>query len=234
MPFAAAIIGSVVSAGIGAYGAHKSSKQQQKRIKQARNERREFGDIALGQSANETLAKLYGLDTFGERGGGPSEAFNQESLDAFRRVPGYQFTREESLDAIGNKLSASTGVQSGRGLLARQEYAAGLADKTFMGSYVNPLERFAARGQRGATEISNLTTGLGQAEAAGTIGITDSLQRGVQGVAGAFGSQAGLQYGSNQSAYDVSGVGATDLDPNLPWLQGNNDASLPWLQTASA
>lgn len=132
----AAIIGS---AALGAGASYLSSSKQSGTIQDASDasiaeQRRQF-DTMLDLTAprrdaeNEALNSLraaLGID------GTPD-------YSQFYNTPGYQFTRDEALQATERQASATGGLRSGNTLTALQDRVAGLASQNYLSSYLNPL-----------------------------------------------------------------------------------------------
>lgn len=188
---AAAVIGSaVVGAGVGIYSSNKAAKTeanaasnasavQQKMYDQTRQ------DLAPYRAAGQTtLPALNNLLT-----GDPAKA--QAQLEA---LPGYQFTRDQGLQAVQNSAAARGLGTSGAALRGAADYTTGLANGTF-GDQVNRLQNFANMGQNAAAQtgafaiqtgnsIGNNIIGAGNAQAAGIIGSANALS----GAAGSVGN----------------------------------------------
>lgn len=108
-------------------------------------------------------------------GGAGSNAI-QASLES---LPGYQFARTQGLKATQNAAAARGLGVSGAAMKGAAKFATGLADQTY-GDQVGRLQNVATMGQNAAAQtgslatqnagtISNNITGIGNAQAAGSI-----------------------------------------------------------------
>jgi hypothetical protein len=180
MPTAAAISagGSLLGAGIGAWGSLAGSKQQSAALQQALAlQEQMFGAantalqpyIKAGQGALPTLQSLL------------TPGANQNAI--LSQLPGFQFAQQWGQRAVQN--IGSTQGLGGNTLAGGAQYATGLAQQGF-GNLAGLLQNFVNTGaQSGAAlggiasgfgqTIGNTLTGIGQAQAAGTLGATNSL-----------------------------------------------------------
>jgi hypothetical protein len=116
--------------------------------------------IQRGQTGTDAYMAAMGL--------GPQGA---EGMNNFRNTPGYEFARDQGLDAI-NRTAAARGMLAGGNTSADlMKYGTGLADQTY-GNYLtrlNPLMEMYNKGisgqVQGLTNQANLATGQGTAEA---------------------------------------------------------------------
>ena len=157
---AAAAIGAGISAAGGLAGAAMQSGATSKAAGAAAQDQRiaflmadqynkpyrEAGESSLGQI--NALMGLRGPDAQGA-------AYGQ-----FRTDPGYQFARDEGLDAVQRAQNAAHILDSGDTSKATMRYAEGLAAQQF-GQYVNRLFGLSQLGQSAANQqaTSALTTG---------------------------------------------------------------------------
>jgi hypothetical protein len=137
----------------------------------------------------------------------PNFSFDASKLD---QTPGYQFTLNQGIKALNNQSSAQGLGQSGAQQKGLAQYATGLADQTYNQQYNNALQSFMTNygissdqynrlaglvglGQNAAagvgnagiqtgTNIGNLLTGAGNAQAAGQIGSANAISGGLQGL----------------------------------------------------
>lgn len=190
MPVAAAIgaAGALGSAGIGAYGASQASKQQAGAQQNAINAQNALFNRAMnieqpfitaGQGAVQTLSGLLTP--------GPSQT------QTLSQLPGFQFAQDWGQKAVQN--IGSTQGFGGNTLTAGAQYATGLAQQGF-GQYAGLLQNLANTGASGANAVlggavqtgANLGqsyTGLGQAQAAGTLGVANAFSGGLTGATNA-------------------------------------------------
>ncbi len=166
------IAGAIAGAGalggavIGSKGAKKAAKIQQEGVSQSIAEQRRQFDISLELGAprreaeNEALNALRGL--LGLGGEAPDAS-------AFAQTPGFQFARDEALQATERQAAARGGVVSGNTLAALQNRAAGLAGQNFQSSFLNPILQLATGGAGLQAGQNALVTGqnIGQSIQAG-------------------------------------------------------------------
>lgn len=149
MPIAAAIgaAGTVVSAGISAYGANKAVKAQQGMFNTARGELQPF--IDAGKDAINPLQRLINP--------GPDQTAALESM------PGYAFARDQGLKAITNQ--GSTRGVGGNVMREANNFATQNALQQSWLPQVNALQSLINTGANSGGNLSTAatTTGTGQA-----------------------------------------------------------------------
>ena len=175
----------------------------------------------LGQNAANTL------------GGNGSTGLNaltqtfQPTMNQLAATPGYQFTLQQGQLAAQNQLAGTQ--PGGAALKAGINYSEGLASTTFQQQFQNYLaqnqqiysmlsgaaslgENAAANtgnlSQQTANAVSNLTTGAGAAQAAGTLGSANAITGGISNTAGSLTNAIGL---SQLSSLFGSGSGMTNV-----------------------
>lgn len=126
------------------------------------------------------------------------------SMDDFEADPGYQFRMDEGMRGVEGGAAARGGLLSGAALKAIQKYGQGLASQEYGNAYnrfnsdqtnkYNRLMGLVQSGQGSAQQIGNAAQnygqqagsniiGAGNAQAAGTMGMTNALVGGInQGV----------------------------------------------------
>jgi hypothetical protein len=110
-------------------------------------------------------------------------AGNQAAVDAFQAGPGYEFTRDEGLNAINRRRAASGMLNSGNADADAIRFGTGLANQTYggwqdrLGGLINP-EMAAASG---ATGVSNNITNLIGADTAARLGLETGVTQGQAG-----------------------------------------------------
>lgn len=189
MPIAAAIGGgAIVGAGASVVSANKQSGAIRDSSEASIAEQKRQFDTMLDLTAprrdaeNEALNSLraaLGID------GTPD-------YSQFYNTPGYQFTRDEALQATERQASATGGLRSGNTLTALQDRAGGLASQNYLSSYLNPLMGLAtgnanANAGQGAVNlgvnVGNTLTNAGANRAsaigAGYQGVNNSIQGGL-------------------------------------------------------
>jgi hypothetical protein len=202
---AAAIIGSslasglggVVSGGIQGQAAGKASQEQVAAQQQAIAAEKQYFGTAQGEeqpfanfgvAAGGQLSSLLGLN-----GGGGAGA--QATLNS---LPGFQFAEQQGQQAVNNGMTARGLGLSGAQVRGSEDYASGIASQNYS-NYVNELLGFTNLGANAATSIGNQATttggniagaltGIGNAQAAGTIGQANAQAGQVGSLTGALGS----------------------------------------------
>ena len=185
MPIGASIGGAAISGGLGWWGARQAADQQRKGYDRAYALNLPY--MQAGQGALTKLSSLYGIGPNGQ------QAFNPQALAEFRNTPGYQFTLGEGLRATDFGDSARGQLLSSNNLRNRQSFGSGLANNTFMGSYVQPLQQLAGMGQQATGAASGAAIGGAAANAGGTVG-------GINAIGGALGNA-----GNNYMLYNMLG-----------------------------
>lgn len=227
-------IGAAVGAGIGSLGAgyfgykasNKAAEMQARGQAAAAEAQAQAQHAALemyrpfvdqGRGAMTTLSRLYGIDASGNPTG---QAFNQDSVNAFRNTPGYQFSQNEGEHSILNAASRF-GVNNSNTLRNLSQFNVGNADSTFRQSYVQPLLSLAgiggqaANGAAGAlTNTANAQagalTGAATAQASGIVGGFNALGLGLQGAGSAatnYATTSSILGALNRGAYGQQGGG---------------------------
>ena len=203
MPIGATIgaIGSVASAGIGAWSANEAAKKQEQQAQnalafqqQVYNENK--GNLApwmnTGKNAMYSLASLYGLPTPDNPSGGASGV--NSAWQAFTNLPAYQFPFQQGNLALERQLNAQGRQQSGAQARASQQFGQGLASQYLMSNYVNPLMQISGQGQsaagalagygnQSAQMVGNTYGNLGTAQASGIMGMGNAMAGGVNNAA---------------------------------------------------
>jgi hypothetical protein len=142
-----------------------------------------LGTNMSGQNANELGLQAQTQAT--QEAIGVQQPWHQTGLEAFNALagnnfmknwqqdPGYQFQLAEGQKAINNSMSSRGLGNSGAALKALTGYSQNLANQTFQQARDNEVNRLAlltGYGNSAANNISNLHTGLGDANAAAQIG----------------------------------------------------------------
>lgn len=112
--------------------------------------------IAAGDKADTALQGFLGL------GGDP--AATQKAFDSYLGSTGYNFTRQQGLDAVTQSKAASGLLGSGATLKALDSYGTGLAQQ-YGQQYVGNLQGVAGTGQAAASGLAS--AGQAYANAAG-------------------------------------------------------------------
>lgn len=132
----------------------------------------------------------------------------------FQATPGYQFAVEQGTSAIEGSAAARGGLYSGRTMQDLNDYGQGMANQEF-NNYYNRIAGGAAQGQAAAGQQAqagqNYATGastaygnIGNAQAAGAIGVGNALQGGLSNTLGLMNYQNSLNGGSqNATIFDA-------------------------------
>jgi hypothetical protein len=133
---------------------------------------------------------------------------NTRATSAFQTGPGYEFQREQGLNALDRRASAAGRVQSGNADIDAMTYATGLADQSY-GSWLDRLggmSSTALSGQTGAlNNLANLATGT----ASQKLGLAGDVTSGLLG--------ANNQYAQGEEA---NKAGIASLGSNLIGMAG--------------
>lgn len=211
-------LGSAVIGGISANNAADAqsdiARQQMDVQERAYEETTDRFQPFLGAGENALRAVSY------ELGLGERPTFGGREYEGFKATPGYEFRVNEGINALegsaasrGGLFSGQTGedlVSFGQGI-ASQEYNNFLNRLTGLSaSGQNAAGNLAAAGQNFATGSSNALANLGDAQAAGSIGMGNALLGGINNGLGIW------QYQQNmQNAYaPQSGYGMTTGNRN--------------------
>lgn len=182
--------GSILSGVLGSNAAKSAASQQAEQQRNTLNWIQQvYGQagsnlqpfIGTGQNALTALQGFYGLP-----GGNTGNA--QQAFSSFQGTPFYQFPLGQANLATNRALAASGLTGSGAQLRDVSQLNAGYASQG-LGQYLGGLGTLASGGQSAATELartgigtipgtSNAYTGIGNANAAGTIGGFNSLNQG--------------------------------------------------------
>jgi hypothetical protein len=91
-----------------------------------------------------------------------------EGMNNFQNTPGYQFARDQGLDAVNRTAAARGGLAGGNNTVDLMKYATGFADQTY-GNYMSRLNPLMQMYQQGVGGQANAAMGLGQ-QGAGVYG----------------------------------------------------------------
>ncbi len=226
MPVGATIGGAIIGTGGSIYAANKASKTQEKAARAAQETMRPYTET--GKGAIFSLAQLYGIPTEGNPN--PGGAFNEASLDTFRKSPDYAFAESEGRRQLmfgAAKLGDLKSGNTGRDLVS---FGQNMANSTF-GNYFSRLMQLAQIGQGGASSTANAQMAAGQANASGTIGMSNALNQGISGTTNNLMLYNLLNKNNNNgtgSVYGGSGTGGPVAGSGeLPWAPaGGYGASL--------
>lgn len=157
--------------------------------------------VANGTPSREVTEYRVGDQVFGTREAAQKYADANKSggqtYRGFQATPGYQFALDQGIDAIDSSAAARGNVFSGATMKAAQEFGTGLANQEY-GTYLNRLTGQAGQGQAAAGNIAtagaNYTSGagnalanMGNAQAAGYIGVGNAITGGINNAISAYG-----------------------------------------------
>ena len=208
MPIAAGILGGgalsaaggIGSALIGSGASQKASQQQTM-----------MGLLGLQQQQQMFNTAKAAISPYSDAGASVLPTLQslltpgKSQTDTLSKLPGFQFASQWGNLATTNALAAQ-GLGGSAGPLAKgiSDYNNGLA-QTYWGQDAGALQNFANMGSSAAgalggvasncgNRLGNTIQGLGQSQAAGTLGSANALSSGLQGATGALGN-AGMIYG---------------------------------------
>lgn len=124
------------------------------------------GSAAAGGYLNQ-VSDLYkpiagATSMYADANGLNGAAGNERATGAFQTAPGYEFQRDQGLQALDRRSSAAGRFQSGNADIDAMQFATGLADQSY-GSWLdrlNGMSNTALSGQTGAlNNLANLATG---------------------------------------------------------------------------
>ncbi len=229
MPFpfmAAALLGSAAIGGIssmlGANSAASSSEEARRQQKKALKEQRRQYDTSREDLQPYAQAGYGVMDDLGVASGQGDEAANEDYLTRFRNSPLYQATfqpaYDEAMKQITNRYSGSG--QTSAMLQAFQERAADIANRTY-GQYYGQQFGLAGLGANAAAgqannamqagnnfantygNIGNAAQGVGDAQAAGYMGVGNASSNALSNYA----YMEALKRGQGSSSYDDAYTG---------------------------
>lgn len=198
-----AILGSAV---LGAYGANKASKTQAQAATQAADIQKSQFEQTREDQAPYRQAGYNALAELQRTAGNVPAAFKFGAGD-FTADPGYGFRLSEGQKALDRQAAARGGLISGGALKAAQRYGQEMGSQEFGNAFNRALTSYntdVARenqlynrqaglagigqtstnlvgqaGQNYATNVGNLMTGAGAAQAAGQVGMTNAITGGL-------------------------------------------------------
>ncbi len=237
--------GSIASSEIGSSASKDAAKSQQAAAAQAEQTQKDelsaqqalvAPNVTLGQWSAEALGNQLGI-TPGAGGQGqgvltqtlPSWSPTEEQLQS---TPGYQFTKQQGLEAAQNGFAAQGLASSGAAVKGATSYAEGLADTTYQQQFSNYLStnqqtmaneaqiagllgNVAGSGQNAALGLGSLGStaagntsseqlASGAAQAAGTVGAANATSSGLSSAFSNLGSGVTLSSLLGQQSGDTS------------------------------
>lgn len=240
-------VAGVASAAAGIYGSMSAASSQKKALENAQGTLAQYyGDaqqnlapyMTGGATAFNNLLNMTGNQSGGNGTGALTTAF-QPTQAQLEQTPGYQFTLNQGLKAAQNSNAAKGLGTSGEALAGATNYATGLAGTTYQQQFANYLTQnqqiynmlsgvagtgataantLSSLGLSTASQIAGLQTGVGNAEASGTLGATNALSSGVNSAASGYTTNQllSLLYGSGASTTPT----ATNVPTSLTYQNG--------------
>ena len=209
MPVAAAIAGSVISAGVGMYSSSKAAKAQRKAAEQATVAQQAAFDrqagyqqpfIQSGQTAQTEMMRLLGLggDASSQGYGSAAQAFGTQQ---FEQDPGYAFRQAEGMKALERSAAARGSLLSGSTLKGIQRFGQDLASQEYGNAFnryqieraarLNPLQNLMGSGQSAANAMTGAAGNLGQNQAANAYNAGQARASGYIGMGNALSGAIG-------------------------------------------
>lgn len=160
--------------------------------------------ISGGQSALNQLLSAYGLGSNGTQG--ITQAYN-----TYMSTPYYQYPLQQGQLALNRQLASSGLTGSGAALKDASAYNQGYASQ-YYNNYLSGLSGLSSSGQSAATSlgslgnqaasnIGNLYTNQGVAQASGIIGSANSTTQGLSGLSSGLSSGLGSLLGLGGTSY---------------------------------
>lgn len=212
----ASAAGSVASGLMGSSAAKSAAKVQADAAKEASdNQLKMFEEnktniqpfVDAGKSAIPGVQNLLGIDNPSNPSGVPNTDLISKTLE---NLPGYQFTKQQGLQATQNGFAAQGLGSSGAALKGAASFATGLAQnnyETYLGNYMDLLKtggttatNLAQIGANAQQSASNFATSGAAATAGGIVGANNALTSGLTGALNSIGGAAltqGMFGGSN-------------------------------------
>lgn len=173
-------------------------------------------------------------------GGALAEKFAAPTADDAAATPGYQFTKDQGIQAGLRAASAAGNLGSGGTQKALAQYSTGLASTYYQQAYNNALKTFQTNHDNTASGIAQLT-GLGQFGATGLAGAAEnfgntSASNLMQGaISSANLGEQGAYGAGNLSLQGAQGKAAGDVGSTNAWLnalkgvgQAGSNAAQVW------
>ncbi len=195
----AAIIGGIGSVASGAISSHAAGSAANKEVAAAQQAEQQIQPWA--NPGTQSIGQLMQGFQNGTLGPGSIPAFTAPTADQAAATPGYQFTQQQGERGVLAGSSAMGGSLGGGTLKALDQYNTGLANSTYndvfnrsLAGYnaqlagqqqgFNQLFNVSGQGLGAATNVGNLMTQAGNAQAAGTIGQANAWNSAISGITG--------------------------------------------------
>lgn len=210
-------VGSVASAGASllaggksAGGADQSAQLQQQRYQQTRADLSPYVDAGIS-----VLPNLTSLAQSGPYGpGGTNYLSMAEGLlpgkmtqAELEQTPGYQFTRDQGLQAVANSAAARGLGVSGAALKGAATFATGLANSTYKDQFAIAQQRFTNIGGLNTIQQGNLNNQYARLQGVASMGSNAGAQVGTTGASLANQQGNALIASGNAGAAGTLGLG---------------------------
>jgi hypothetical protein len=198
-------VGSSIASGQQAKAARNAQNIAQQQQQQNMSLQQPYN--TAGQGALSQLQYLEGMGPNNNQGGGGAGGYGSLNApfttDMFQQMsPAYQFTRQQGGQGVLNQDAGTSGALSGSALKDLMSFNSGLANNSFNNAFnqyqtqqtntFNRLNSMVTTGQNAAAGVGAQNTQLagtaaqaaiaqGQAQAGGTMGITNALGQGAIG-----------------------------------------------------
>jgi hypothetical protein len=134
------------------------------------NARDQYGNAIsfLQDQYGEAAQKYQPMTQYGQTGVDAYQAAmglgpqGAAGFDLFRQTPGYEFARDEGLQAVMRNAAARGGLAGGNTTADMMKYGTGLADQTY-GNYLQRLNPLMQMYGQGISGQANALTGMGNA-----------------------------------------------------------------------
>lgn len=218
------IAGSVVGGLLGSSGSKKAAGAQVEGMQQGIN--------YLQGNMDQTRADFQPYQAAG------TAALNRLSdPNAFETSPGYQFARDQGLDAIKTQNNSLGRLASGNTLAALTQFGTGIAQQDYnnwwnqqnqlAGMGLNATGNLSSLAAGNAGNIANLLTGQGAARADGIVGSTNAWGNALTGVMGALDGSGMAPTGQGGSGGGIApdlkaGLAGLNIAPNATKMAPRN------------
>lgn len=243
------IIGSVIGAGAQTSAADTAASAQEEAANQANATQQQMFNttqqniapyLGVGNSAASAITNAAGLNTSNPL---TSALLSPITMDqaTLEQTPGYQFEKQQGLEAVENNSAANGLGVSGAEQKAAAQYAEGLASSNYEQQFnnavtnqtnqFNKLQTLVGTGQSSAvgqgqisanvaSNIGNNTIGAGNAAAASSIATGNAISGGINNAVGYNYLNSATNSAAN-GGYSLGNIGA-----GSSYVTGNQ---MPWL-----
>ncbi len=193
--------GALGGAAISANAAGNAASQQANSANQALDYTKQVEAPFVNLGSTSAAQLMQDLQS-GKFGPGSLPNFTAPTAAEAQATPGYQFTQEQGTLGINRGAAAAGGAFTGGTLKALDKFNTGLADSTYGDTFnrslatyqsqlakqsqeyqqlITPLTIGANAASGTSTNVANLMTQVGNAQAAGTVGTANAISGGING-----------------------------------------------------